>query len=336
MKLQNPVVVFPDLVQIKIPTPFPVGPVNVYVARDPDGLTLVDCGPRLPEARTALDAGLAALGCSVRDVRRIVVTHAHADHYGLAASIAASAASGVQVLTHVFNRPTLEGYDRERDRRTAFYTDLLQISGVPEETRRAIENERRGIGDYAETIPVAGELNDGDTLALAGREWQVLHTPGHSGGLVCLYERQTRALLSNDHLLRDISSNPLVEPPPPGHSKRFMSLVEYIGQMQRVAAMDVSVAWPGHGEPIHDVKSLVGQRVEFHTRRAGRILELISGNALTTYEVTHAVFPRLDPINFFLALSEVLGHLELLESQFRLQSTQRERVVTWQTTTPDL
>ena len=192
MKLQNPAIVFPDLVQIKIPTPFPVGPVNVYVARDPDGLTLVDCGPRLPEARTALDAGLAALGCSVRDVRRIVVTHAHADHYGLAASIAASAASGVQVLTHVFNRPTLEAYDRERDRRTAFYTDLLQISGVPEETRRAIENERRGIGDYAETIPVAGELNDGDTLALAGREWQVLHTPGHSGGLVCLYEPQTR------------------------------------------------------------------------------------------------------------------------------------------------
>lgn len=115
-----------------------------------------------------------------------------------------------------------------------------------------------------------------------------------------------------------------------------MSLVEYVGQMQRVAAMEVSVAWPGHGEPIHDVANLVGQRVEFHTRRAGRILELISGNVLTTYEVAHAVFPRLDPISFFLAISEVLGHLELLESQGRLRSTQREGVVKWQTTTPDL
>jgi glyoxylase-like metal-dependent hydrolase (beta-lactamase superfamily II) len=336
VKPQNPVVVSPDLYQIKIPTPFPVGPVNVYVAQDPDGLTLVDCGPRFAEASTVLDAALAALGCSVRDVRRIVVTHAHADHYGLAASIAARAASGVQVLTHVFNRPALEAYDREQDRRTAFYTDLLQISGVPEETRRAIENERHGIDDYAEAIPVAGELHDGDTLAMAGREWQVLYTPGHSGGLVCLYEPQTRTLLSNDHLLRDISSNPLVEPPPPGHSERSRSLVEYISQMRRVAAMDVSVAWPGHGEPIHDVKSLVKERVDMHTRRAGHILDLIGGDVPTTYEVTHAVFPRLDPINFFLALSEVLGHLEWLESQGRLQSTQRERVVTWQTTTPDL
>ena len=336
MKSQNPTAVLPNLYQLSIPTPFPVGPVNVYVAQDPDGLTLVDCGPRLPEARQALDAGLAALGCSVRDACRIVVTHAHADHYGLAASIAARAASGVQVLTHPFNRPTLEGYDRERERRTAFYANLLQISGLPEETLRAIENAQRGIGDYAETIPVAGELNDGDRLTLAGREWQVLHTPGHSGGLVCLYEPRTRTLLSNDHLLRDVSSNPLGEPPPPGHSARFMSLVEYIGQMQRVAAMDVSVAWPGHGEPIHDVADLVSQRVEFHTRRAGRILELLSGNVLTTYEVTRAVFPRLDPISFFLAISEVLGHLEWLESQGCLQSTQREGVVKWQTTPPDL
>ncbi len=334
MKLQNPVAVFPDLYQIKIPTPFPVGPVNVYVARDPQGggLTLVDCGPRMPGARQALETGLAAIGSCVRDVRRILVTHAHTDHYGLAASLAAE--SGAQVFTHPFNRHTLEAYDRERDRRTAFYADLLRAFGVPEETRRAIENEQRGIGDYAESIPVAGELIDGDLLTLAGREWQVLHTPGHSGGLICLYEPQTRTLLSNDHLLRDISSNPLVEPPPPGCPRRFKSLVEYIGQMQRVAAMPISIAWPGHGEPIHDVRDLVHRRVEFHARRAGRILELVDGNPLTTYQVTRAVFPRLEPINFFLATSEVVGHLELLESEGRLRSTQRDDGVKWEITTP--
>ena len=334
MKPQKPVAILPDLYQIKIPTPFPVGPVNVYVACDPQGggLTLVDCGPRIPGARQALETGLAAIGSCVRDVRRILVTHAHTDHYGLAASLAAE--SGAQVLTHPFNRLTLEAYDRERDRRTAFYADLLRVSGVPEETRRAIENEQRGIGDYAETIPVAGELNDGDLLTLAGREWQVLHTPGHSGGLICLYEPQTHTLLSNDHLLRDISSNPLVEPPPPGRTERLKSLVEYIGQMRRVAAMQVSIAWPGHGEPIHNVRDLVHQRVEFHARRAGRILELFRGDPLTTYQVTRAVFPRLDPINFFLATSEVLGHLELLESEGRLQSTQRDDGARWQIITP--
>ena len=334
MNRPNPVVVLPDLYQLEIPTPFPVGPVNIYVARAPDGLTLVDCGPRTREARVALDAGLAALGFSVHDVRRILVTHAHADHYGLAASIAAGASADARVFTHPFNRPALEAYDQERKRHMAFYADLLRVSGVPEETRRAIEQARRGIGDYAERIPVAGDLNDGDTLALAGREWRVLHTPGHSSGLVCLYEPQSRTLLSNDHLLRDISSNPLVEPPPPGRTERIKSLVEYIRQMQRVAAMPVSVAWPGHGEPIHNVPGLVRLRVEFHTRRAGRILELLDGHPLTTYQVARPLFPGLDPINFFLALSEVLGHLELLAAQGRVQFAQRDGVVIWQTTTP--
>jgi len=326
----EPVAVLPDLYQLVVPTPFPVGPVNIYVARDPegDGLTLVDCGPRTSEARASLDAGLAALGHSVHDVRRVVVTHAHADHYGLAANIAAE--SGAQVLSHPFNRPTLQASTSEFERRLAFYADLFRASGVPGQLVSAMDNVRRGIGDYADAVHVNGDLNDGDRLTLAGRTWQVLHTPGHSAGLICLYEPHSRALLSNDHLLRDISSNPLVEPLPPGTSQRRKSLVEYIGQMQRVAAMDVSVAWPGHGEPIHDVRGLVRQRVTFHAQRAERILEFFDGSPLTTYQIARRLFPQLDPLNFFLAISEVLGHLELLESTGRLSAIQRDGVIVWQ------
>jgi glyoxylase-like metal-dependent hydrolase (beta-lactamase superfamily II) len=234
------------------------------------------------------------------------------------------------VLTHPINRPTLQASTDEAERRLAFYANLLHESGVPDKLLSAIDNVRRGISDYADTVHVTGDLNDGDTLTLAGRTWHVLHTPGHSTGLVCLYEPRCHVLLSNDHLLRDISSNPLVEPPPPGASQRLRSLVEYIGQMQRVAAMDVSVAWPGHGEPIHNIRALVRQRVTFHAQRAERILGLFDGNPLTTYQIARQVFPQLDPLNFFLAISEVLGHLELLESEGRVGATQRDDVVVWQ------
>ena len=323
--------VLPNLYQLTLPTPFPVGPVNVYVACDPnlDGLTLVDCGPRTPEARTALEAGLGALGYSVRDVRRILVTHAHADHYGLAGDLVADAAADMQVLTHPFNRPTLEANADEREQRLAFYAGLLIESGMPEEARMAIAGIRRGIGDYATAVQVSGDLDDGKKIVLAGRSWQILHTPGHSGGLVCLYEPQSRVLLSNDHLLRDISSNPLVEPPPPGRTERLKSLVEYVAQLRRVAAMDVSMAWPGHGEPIHDVADLVRQRENFHADRAGRILELLDGGGLTIYQVVCALFPKLDPMNFFLAISEVLGHLELLEAQGQVRPMRRDGVIAW-------
>jgi glyoxylase-like metal-dependent hydrolase (beta-lactamase superfamily II) len=328
--LTDPLAVLPDLYQFTLPTPFPVGPVNVYVARDPqgDGLTLVDCGPRTPQARAALDAGLAALGHSVGDVRRIVVTHAHADHYGLAASLVSE--SGARVLVHPFNRPLLETYVEERERRLAFYADLLRVSGVPDELGQFVHHARRSLGDYAESVPVSGDLNDGDTVALAGREWQVLHTPGHSAGLVCLYEPHSRVLLSNDHLLRDISSNPVVEPPPPGRALRDRSLVEYLHQLRRVAAMDVSVAWPGHGEPICAVPELVSQRAAFHAQRAKRILELFDGHEMTTSRLVRQMFPTLDPLNFFLAVSEVLGHLELLESEGRISQAEYDGVIVWQ------
>ncbi len=322
----EPIQVLPDLYQMALPTPFPVGPVNVYIARAAEGLTLIDCGPGTPQARAALEAGLAGIGHTLADLRRILVTHAHADHYGLAAALVD--ASGAQVFTHPFNRPWLEDYAEERQRRLAFYADILRISGVPDEIQRAIHHMRRSVGDYAETVRVAGDLNEGDGVMLAGRLWQVLHTPGHSAGLICLYEPHSRVLLSSDHLLRDISSNPLVEPSPPGHAHRLKSLVVYLAQLQRVAAMDIAAAWPGHGDRIVDVEGLVRQRLEFHAQRARAILELDTD--LTVYKVARRLFPRLDPLNFFLAISEVLGHLELLETEGYLSSTRRGEVMVWQ------
>jgi glyoxylase-like metal-dependent hydrolase (beta-lactamase superfamily II) len=330
--MADPIPVLPDLFQITLPTPFPVGPVNVYVARDSDGLTLIDCGPATLEARATLDAGLAQLGRSARDIRRIIATHAHADHYGLAASLGGE--SGAQVLTHPFNHLILKAYADERKQRLAFYNDILQTSGMPGELCQTVDQLRRTIGDYAGAVQVTGSLNDGQALTFAGRVWQVLHTPGHSAGMICLYEPHSRVLLSSDHLLRDISSNPLVEPPPPGHTQRLKPLVEYITQLERVAAMDISTAWSGHGGPIENVPQLVRQRIAFHTRRAGRILELLN-HPLTAYAIARPLFPNSGPFDLFLAVSEILGHLELLESEGRINSTQAGNVTVWQANQAD-
>src|SRR5574341_1755566 len=87
---------------IPIPTPFPVGPVNVYLAEG-NPLTLIDTGPKDGAALAALEAGLAQHGRRVEDLRRIVLTHHHADHIGLVARLAAR--SGAEVLTHPYNLP---------------------------------------------------------------------------------------------------------------------------------------------------------------------------------------------------------------------------------------
>jgi hypothetical protein len=80
----------------------------------------------------------------------------------------------------------------------------------------------------------------------------------------------------------------------------------------------------------------VRQRVAFHAQCAERILELFDGSPLTTYQIVRRLFPQLDPLNFFLAISEVLGHLDLLESEGRASAIQRDGVVVWQCQTAQM
>jgi glyoxylase-like metal-dependent hydrolase (beta-lactamase superfamily II) len=313
---------------IELPTPFPVGPVTVYVATAPtEGLTLIDTGPQTDEAWTALESALDPLDCSLSDLERIVVTHAHADHFGLAANLAA--ASGAQVLTHPWNLPALGDYHADRDRRIAFYAGMLRQAAVPEEIMRAVGRATRSVDRYARPVAVDRTVDEGDTVRLAGRDWQVLHTPGHAAGLICLYEPASRTLLSSDHLLADISSNPVVEPPPPGHTERLRSLALYTKSLQRVAAMEIDRALPSHGPVIQDVAGLVRQRLAFHQRRMARVLDALRSGARTTWDVTHALFPNLSPLDIFLAVSEIIGHLDLLEMEGRIAGEEANGVILW-------
>jgi len=319
----------PYLHRIIVPTPFPVGPVNLYLAEG-EPLTLVDTGPRFEPAREALLAGLATLGYSLSDLRRIVLTHAHSDHCGLAAECVA--ASGAELLTHPANFVELADYRAERNRRLLFYAGLMRESGMPLHVLARINRTRRGYGQYAQPVEPNGPLEDGMSLSLGGEAWQVLHTPGHTGGVICLYQPQRRLLLSSDHLLRDISSNPIVEPPATAGGARPRRLVDYVAQLQRVAQLPVDLALPGHGPPIEDVAGLVSQRLVFHEERAHSLLEALGGRERTAYRLSLALFPRLDPANRFLAISEVIGHLEWLEMRGQVVSRLRGRTRLWRRT----
>ncbi|HZY41932.1 MAG TPA: MBL fold metallo-hydrolase [Anaerolineae bacterium] len=320
--------VLEKLYQIIVPTPFAVGPVNCYVALSATGapLTLIDTGPRQADSRAALYAGLSELGLTVRDVRRIIITHAHADHYGLAAELVREC--GAEVWTHPHNRVMLESYESIRAQRNHFYLQIMTESGVPAEERQRVADSRR-VGDrFAESMPVAQTLDEGDRVALADRTWQVYHMPGHAGGLITFFDPDSRVLLSNDHLLREISSNPIVEPDPNG-GPRPHRLVEYLHHLQRAVDLKPVVAWTSHGEPVHDVEKLVRQRMHFHERRAEKILHMIGDEERSAFQIAEPLFGRLNGIDSFLALSETIGHLDWLEEQGRVETITRDGVIYW-------
>lgn len=313
---------------LELPTPFGVGPVTVYLADAPgEPLTLVDTGPLTDGTASALEAALERHGCAPRDLERILLTHAHVDHVGLAANLAE--ASGAQVLSHPWNVPALEDHPGERQRRVEFYARVLGEAGVPGNILKGVGRATEAMDRFTRPVGIDTAIDEGDSLRLAGLEWQVLHTPGHAAGLVCLYEPAGGTLLSSDHLLAGISSNPVVEPPPPGREERLLSLVVYQASLQRVAAMDIARALPSHGPAIDDVPGLVAQRLEFHRSRVADVLNALRAGARTTWDVTQALFPGRTPLDTFLAVSEVIGHLDLLVRQGRIAAEPHGGLISW-------
>jgi glyoxylase-like metal-dependent hydrolase (beta-lactamase superfamily II) len=314
---------------LTLPTPFPVGPVNTYLALSNEP-TLVDTGPNDPATLAALNDQLAQRGLALKDIRRVIVTHAHVDHFGIAPLIVA--ASGAKIFSHARNRAWLTDFDHEWDRRRDFYRAVFAASGAPPELAQGIgQSAERMMSRYGSSIPSENyaEIAEGDAIVLGGNRdaWRVLFTPGHAGGLICLFEPNSGTLLSNDHLIRDITSNPILESPAPGERERPRALVNYLASMERTAAMDVRIALPGHGEPVTDVRALVAHRVAFHRARCSAIEAQLERGPATAFELMNVMFPNLKSFDVFLGLSEVIGHLDILEEEKRIARETRADVI---------
>ena len=320
-----------ELHALALPTPFSIGDVNVYLF-DPgetgEPLTLLDTGPDWPPTREALEAGLEQWGYRVEDLGRILISHPHPDHYGLAAELAAR--SGAQVMAHPHSLPVLLRQANYQSQRRTFYDRWLTQNGVPADLRTAIAAAQSDLYSGEQTLRTVETLEEGDRIRIAGRRWQVLETPGHSGGMLCFFEPNNQILMTSDHLIAHVKSNPIVEPPQAGESERPRRLLQYLYNLRRVADLNPAVAYSGHGAPITDVTGLVDERFATHLRRADRLATHLSDRPATLYELTLATYPgELTPMHFFLALSSVQGHLDLLEQDRQARCQSDSDLVRW-------
>ncbi len=175
--------------RLVVPTPYRVGPANVYVITA-EPITLIDCGPNTPETENALLLGLASYGLAPEQIARIVVTHGHPDHYGLAAKL--QARSGATVLVGEADLPKVTS-----DRSMLMATGRLLLGeGVPMETLLDMDQRGRRMEDIHPAVEDAVGLAGGETLGFDGFDLHVLHLPGHTAGHVCLLDRATGVLFS--------------------------------------------------------------------------------------------------------------------------------------------
>ena len=199
-----------DVHCLAIPTPFAVGRVNCYLIED-DPLTLLDAGPNSATSLTALEVALQNHGHRVEDLERIVVTHQHIDHIGLVEILAKR--SGAEVCALDLLAPWLADYKHQMEENDSFSAEIMLRNGIPQDivyALRAVSASFRAWGAVAHvTRPLAG----GALLEFASRSWRVLHRPGHSPSDTVFWDEASGELFGGDHLIKHISSNPLLSKP---------------------------------------------------------------------------------------------------------------------------
>jgi glyoxylase-like metal-dependent hydrolase (beta-lactamase superfamily II) len=313
---------------LAIPTPFQVGRVNAYLIED-EPLTLIDSGPNSAKALDELEQALAARGHAIEEIGLLVITHQHIDHFGLAAILARRSGAEVAALQGLDRY--LGDFRRETELDDLFAERTMLRHGIPADVVSALRAVSASFRAWGSTVEVTRTLTDGEQLKLRERTLRVLHRPGHSPSDTVFWDEQRKLLIGADHLIKHISSNPLIARPLEAEGDyegpRPQALVTYMSSLEQTRAMDLDVVLPGHGQPITDHAALIDERFRLHTRRAEKIQRLIAAQPRSAHEIAHEMWGNVAVTQAYLTLSEVLGHVDLLLNAGRVVEVEEHGVV---------
>lgn len=302
------------IIPISLPTPFYIGPVNVYlIAEDP--ITLIDSGPKTKEANEALREGLRRERIRVSDIRRIVLTHAHEDHCGLARSLREEA-KDAEVLVHAWETGHRSGRLAHEEHR-----NLLVRAGVPDDEIAGMRRMYEGVRRYADSFEdhEYGELRDEAELEFANGSLRIVHTPGHTPGSCSFVREADRTVIAGDCVLKRITPNPILSPDPIDPAKRFPSLAEYLVSLARLRTFAPTLVHGGHGEPVRDFEELFNRYLRAIRERQEEVIHLVPKTGATAWEISREMFPDTDDVHRFLAVSEAVAHLDLAHSEGKIE-----------------
>jgi glyoxylase-like metal-dependent hydrolase (beta-lactamase superfamily II) len=335
--------VAPGILRMQLPIRMPgLGHVNCYAVLDREGAAVIDPGLPGPSTWRALQDRLRQAGLQPRHVHTVFVTHSHPDHFGCAARFARE--SGAQVVAHhafCFGPPPAAGPHSEvsaSDLTAHAAEDVGEEEAQAEANAESPEDQhaREALAGFtASRTPWGGQrdrppllvrlkwralrfiggrivpvishpVEHGDVLALAGREWFVVHTPGHTGDHVCLHDPESRVFFAGDHVL------PTITPHISGLTTSPDPLSSYFYSLDRVAELrDVELVLPAHGHPFDDMKGRA-EAIKRHHHERLDMCKTISRELgpATVQQFTHRLFrPRSWGS---MAESETYAHLEHL------------------------
>ena len=308
-----------DVWQLKLPVPFPLRFVSVYLVEGNDGWTLVDAGYDYPPARAAWESGATTAGCDLaQNIVRIVVTHFHPDHIGAARWLHERTGAPVCMMEREipFARKLWGSSDVG-----PFVEYLIRYGMSP-----AAAGSTATVMRYP--LPLPGEMvpiRPGEELTVGEGAVRVIHVPGHADNQIVLHDEARGILFAADHLLLGITPNIGRWPESMPHP-----LARYLESLERMRGLGADLVLPGHGPVFHNLAGRIGELMFHHEERLETMRREISDRPKTPYEVSRIVFRgTLTEHQRCFALAETLAHLDHLVLQGRAKRTENE-VVTFQ------
>ncbi|MFC1963174.1 MBL fold metallo-hydrolase [Chloroflexota bacterium] len=300
---------------VKVPIPDnPLGFLNCYLIEGKDGWLMVDTGWHTHEALNALEKGLRELGLAFTDIAIIVLTHVHPDHYGLAGKLK-QLSPNTKLMAHQWEWALIESrYIKFTDLRRRMSV-MLHRHGVPDVNIPALEAASMPTMEFV-TIAMPDEaLYGGEILNIGLHSLEVIWTPGHSPGHICLYEPRNKLLFAGDHILPQIT---------PNISYHVQSgdnpLGDFIYSLRKVQRLPVTKVLPAHENIFYDLPGRVNAIVEHHDRRKEEIWHLIQGErhlayniaSRTTWDIPDLTWEEFSPQLQRGAVTETIAHLEYM------------------------
>lgn len=295
------------IAKITLPTPFPVGDVNVYLIKG-EKLTLVDAGPKTEEAWNSLNEQLGGLQLTPEDIEQVILTHDHPDHAGLLDFFPDS----LEIYGHPLNERWIHPTEGFFGVIESFFKELFQRAGLPKEYLPLIANTKE-MFKYSCSRSLTGHLHEGMTPPGLS-DWKVIETPGHAQSQIALFREKDGVLIGGDVILAHVSPNPLLEPPVPGNEERSKSQLQHNHSMLKLLSYPIQVVYAGHGTEIFQLKELVEKRLSSQHERAMKVNGWLQDEQLTVFEICQRLFPSAYKRELFMTMSETIAQLDYLAS----------------------
>jgi glyoxylase-like metal-dependent hydrolase (beta-lactamase superfamily II) len=309
--------VLDKIYKIELPIPFPLKSMNVYFIDD-SPRTLVDAGIKTEVSFETLKKGLETIGVGLNSIERILITHGHIDHYGQAKRL--SSLSGAPIYIHSKEYGRIRSFIHS----LGFIKSILLRNGAPETLVNEAIHYMESAQIMADSLDEAFFLDDGDSILFKSMSWKTIHCPGHSPGLICFHWPEKKILFTGDHLLKEITPNPILNVPEYRPPFRYPSLKDYLNSLEKIERLDLSLLLPAHGEEVHDVKALIQKIFTHHKGRMDRILFSLSKKEKTPFQIAMDLFPGVPPFEVFLGISEAVGHLDILKGKGIVKVNEKE------------